>query len=61
MNPKRNPSKKNPYRTRVGRVSYRFMLTQDNLDLVKKKAIQMDISYSAVIETCIENYLDQIA
>jgi hypothetical protein len=61
MNPKRNPSKKNPYRTRVGRVSYRFMLTQDNLDLVKKKAIQKDISYSAVIETCIENYLNQIA
>jgi hypothetical protein len=28
---------------------------------VKKKAIQKDISYSAVIETCIENYLNQIA
>jgi len=60
MNQRRSADKKNPYRTRVGRVSYRFMLKQDNLDMVKKKAVDLDISYSAVIETCIENYLQQM-
>ena len=60
MNPKRDQNKKNPYRARVGRVNYRFMLTQENLDLVKRTAIQKDMSYSAVIETCIINYINEI-
>lgn len=60
MNPKRNPTKTNPYRTRVGRVSYRFMVRQETLDMVKRKAVQTDMSFSGVIEKCIENYLEQI-
>jgi len=60
MNPKRNPTKTNPYRTRVGRVSYRFMVRQETLEQVKRQAVQTDMSFSGVIDKCIENYLDNI-
>lgn len=51
---------KRPYRTRQNRLSYHIMIKRETLESVRKKAIDLEMSYSGFIEWAVECKLKEI-
>lgn len=60
MNRKRTPDKPNPYRSRIGRVRYGFMVKSTTLDELRRLATDLEMSYGEFIEEAIEEKITKI-